>query len=78
MLCIQPWQSLLGIEWRLPLKAAVLLEFHAEKRIWQTSEVVVIDAGVQERSRQAQGADVLLNLVLGHVHWKRLPAFAKG
>jgi len=35
VLCIKPWQRIIWVEWRLPNKATIILQFHLEARVGQ-------------------------------------------
>lgn len=45
---VQPRERLVRMERGGPAKTAVGLQFHAEERVVQTGEVVVVDAGIDE------------------------------
>lgn len=62
----------------LPYEATVVLELHLEKRILETGEVVVVDAGVDEGRRDADLPHVILDGELGLPHGQGPPVFAKG
>lgn len=50
MLCIEPWLWCVRVERRFPFEATILLQLHAEQRVWETGKVVVVDACINERS----------------------------
>ncbi len=50
MFCVQPWLGRVGLKRGFPFEAAIFLQFHAEQRVRKTGEVVIVDAGVDERS----------------------------
>ncbi len=60
----------------LPFESAVGLQFHAEERVRQRGEVVVVYAGIDERRRQADLADVILDGELGAPVGEGGPALA--
>lgn len=52
MFGIEPRQGFVRVERCPPLEPAVRLKLHAEQRVSQAGEVVVVDACVDERCRQ--------------------------
>jgi len=65
MLGVQPGQFCMRMKWCTPLDASVVLELGTEQRVGQAGEVVVVDAGVDERRRQSQLPNVVLDGELG-------------
>ena len=51
MFCVEPWKRMIGVEGGGPEETTVWLEFHAEERVGETSEIVVIDTCVNEGGR---------------------------
>ena len=66
MLRVEPWQRFVWMEWGCPLEAAVGLEFHAEKGIGQTGEIIVVDACIDECCWKAnlEHVSLLLNCLI--------------
>ncbi len=53
MLCVKPWLGRVGIKRRFPFETAVLLQFHAEQRVWEAGKVVVVDACIDKGSGES-------------------------
>lgn len=62
---VEPGERDVWVKGRLPFEAAVGFQFHAEERIWQAGEVVVIDARIYKGRGQADLSDVILDGELG-------------
>lgn len=76
MFGIEPREGYVRVKGRLPFETAVGFQFHAEERIGQTREVVIIDAGIDKRRRQADLSDVVLDGELGAPKRQRRPSLA--
>ncbi len=53
MFGVQPGQGCIRVKWGFPDEGAVGLDFHAEERIGEGGEVVIVDAGVDKGCRKA-------------------------
>ena len=59
---------------RLPYKTFIRLEFHAKEGVIEAGEVIVVDATIDEGSRQSNLADVVLDREFLRPERQRPPA----
>ncbi len=62
---VEPREGDVWVKGRLPFETAVGFQFHAEERIGQTREVIIIDARIDKCRWQADLSDVVLDGELG-------------